>query len=369
VSGMPDVLSNLPDVQVLYIVTAVVLAALVLWAGVVLVFAPTAPDDSGSQPDDKPPGKDTPKPDPKPGARPPVLDETPPPVDVSPNVSPAPPKATPPSLAPGPAKRAIAGAGGGAPVVILPVMRRTLDSHTEIKDGGPEVVVLEPTDAGPGPVLSLVSALARSEIPLETSVIVDAHRLFIVADGSARRVQQQLASALVVDALVAAFSVDTDDVFPTDASLAPRADRLRRSVLVAQATIKGRTDSEPDIVTAPMRLLAAHFAPDNRRLHLASLGPIRAYRLRGGELVRMNKPAVLKGDALPELDLVVSDTAADDVYVFGTEAAFVAIEDELQAVLAEDSSIARIAAHLVDAATRQGVTGGLSAIVVRVQAG
>jgi len=373
---MPDVLSHLPDVQVLYMVTAATVAALLIWAGAVLIFAPTAPDESGRQGD-----KNGPPPAPPRGAskatdKKPVLDETPPPsvVELAPTASsdteslpPTPRQDVPAIPSNAPAERAIARAGAAAPVVILPVMRHRLDSHREIKDGSPEVpiVVLRSADeGGGGPPLSLVSALARSEPPVETSVIVDAHRLFVVADGSGRRVQQQLASALVVDALVAAFSVDPDDVFPANAALAPRADRLRRSVLVAQATINGRTDSEPEIKSTPLGLLAAHFAPDNRRVYVASLGANRAYRLRGGELARLNKPS--PGETASDVEVAVNDTAVDDVYIFGSESAFTALGDELHSVLATDTSVERVAAHLVEAATRTGHEAGLSAIVVRV---
>lgn len=369
---------GMPDVQVLYIVTTVVLGALLLWVGSVLLFARTAPDESGLQPTDEPPPAKAPAKaaQPIPPPPPPPRDETPPPavvdVPVSKRLEPVPssqkvPPPEPPPSAPAPTQKAIAAAGAAAPVVILPVMRHRLDSHRGIKDGTPmpPIVLGAPGDEASGPPLSLVSAVARPVSPVETSVIVDAHRLFIVADGSGRRVQHNLASSLVVDALVAAFSVDTDDVFPADTSLAPRADRLRRSVLVAQTTLKGRTDSEPQIVTAPMRLLAAHFAPDNRRLFVASVGQNRAYRLRGGTLLRLNKESA-STDPQPPLDSVVTDTMVDDVFVFGSEAAFLPLGDRLQAVLSAGTSVERVAAQLVEAATKGGSPSGLSPIVVRV---
>jgi hypothetical protein len=46
--------------------------------------------------------------------------------------------------------------------------------------------------------------------------------------------------------------------------------------------------------------------------------------------------------------------------------AFLALGDELRSVLTFDASIERVAAHFVAAATRQGMTMGTTAIVVRV---
>ena len=60
------------------------------------------------------------------------------------------------------------------------------------------------------------------------------------------------------------------------------------------------------------------------------------------------------------------DTAPDDVYVFGSDKAFLALGDELRAVLTFDPSIDRVAAHFVAAAAREAKSAGMTALVVRV---
>jgi serine/threonine protein phosphatase PrpC len=304
-----------------------------------------------------------------------ILDETPPPATIEVSV---------------PSERAVAIAGKSAPVVILPAMRSRLDSHTEIRDDGAglaqssaehalpvegavQVVTHKPESVPPpsGVQLSLISAIGRSEPaqgPTERSAIVDRHRLFILADGFGQRVQHELVSAVVVDALAAAFEADADDTFPADASLPRRADRLRRSMLVADAILRerGQTDGLEVSRTA---ILAAHFAPDNRSLYVATSGPDRAYRLRGHDVTQLNKPslAAVATDGARAIEIVLADTAPDDVYVFGTDAAFLALGDELRSVLTFDASIDRVAAHFVAAATRDGKSTGMTAIVVRVE--
>ena len=120
------------------------------------------------------------------------------------------------------------------------------------------------------------------------SAIVDRHRLFLVADGAGQRVQNELVSAVVCDAVVSAFEVGSDASFPPHATLPRRADRLRRSVIAALATLKARGEASAtagDMGEAldPSRVgvLAAHFSPDNRHVYIATVGPNRAYRLRG----------------------------------------------------------------------------------------
>ncbi len=380
------------DVNVLYLVTGIVLAALAVWAGIVLVTAPDAPDES---PVDAPPlrekGPEAPEPrstssydDPTMVTRRPLsLDETPPPSTVEVAVR---------------SERKVAIGGKTAPVVILPVMRARLDSHTEIRDdgssgapaAGPAGAAAKPatTDAAgapapasaldsvpppSGPPLSLVSAIGRSDPaagPTERSAIVDRHRLFILADGAGQRVQNELVSAVVVDALAAAFEANSEAAFPADPSLPRRADRLRRAVLTAEATLKERAKGEP-VDTSKVGVLAAHFTPDNRHLYIATSGTDRAYRMRAQEVVQLNRsglrpslpPGVTAGRVV---DTIAVETTPDDVYVFGSDAAFLALGDELRAVLTFDPSVDRVAAHFVAAATRDGTKTGMTAIVVRV---
>jgi len=360
------------DVNILYTVTAVVLVALAIWVGAVLVTTEDAPDES--PPPEDPNKKETPTDSvlKNLGAdeptmvtmRRPILDETPPPSTVSVEVT-------------VPSERAVAIGGKSAPVVILPVMRSRLDSHSEIRDDGstgeaPIVTgepakVDRPSSIPPnGAPVSLTSAIGRSEPahgPTEMSAIVDRHRLFILADGGGQRVQNELVSAVVVNALAAAFEANVDDGANADPALPPRADRLRRAVLAANAALKSR-NADGDVDAARVGVLAAHFSPDNRSLFIASTGRDRAYRLRTQEVVHLNKTGLGGATAV---ETVVLDTLPEDVYVFGSDAAFLALGDELRAVLTSDPSIDHVAAHFVAAATREGKSAGMTAIVVRVE--
>jgi serine/threonine protein phosphatase PrpC len=374
------------DVNVLYLVAAVVIGGLSLWVGIALFTAKDAPDESPKPADT---AKGDAKEDVKGGAKTAKLrdfsddspssftdetrltrrtasrDSTPPPSSADVAVR---------------SERAVAIAGKSAPVVILPPMRQRLDSHTEIRDDGADAKKAAPEEAPedePPPAslsaspFSLVSAIGRSEPsqgPTERSEIVDRHRLFILADGGGQRVQHELLSAVIVDGLTAAFEADSSKVFPADPSLPPRADRLRRATLGADALVKSRAVGQ-NVDLARVGVLAAHFGPDNRRLFIATAGTDRAYRLRGQEVVQLNKPslsAVKAGETRP-VEIVLAETAEGDVYVFGSDAAFLALGDELKTVLKFDASIDRVAAHFVAAATTGGTRTGMTAIVVRVE--
>jgi serine/threonine protein phosphatase PrpC len=351
------------DVNVLYLVTAVVVAALLVWAGVVLFTCEDAPDESPPPPsDDKPTDRelrrvsfDKPPKIVTPSTQPPPLDHTPPPVEVS-----------------APSERSVAIAGKSAPVVLLPVMRSRLDSHSEIVDeksgAGGEDDTRDSTFPPSGPPLVLTAAIGRSDPtsgPTERSAIVDRQRLFLLADGSGQRVQNELVSAVLVDAAAKAFEADHDASIARDPALHRRADRLRRSVLGAYAALRERgKDTTLDVDRA--YVLAAHFSPDNRTLHVATTGPDRAYRLRGSEILQLNKKSLAAGESAAAVDIGSFETEVGDVYVFGSDAAFLALGDELRAVLKFDPSIDRVAAHFVAAAAREGKTAGMTAIVVRV---
>jgi len=389
----PEVSAGTPsDVNVLYIVTAVVLAGLAVWAGYVLFTAEDAPDESPQaedEDDDKDEDRDRGLPRPTvPGIheaktakrRVIIMDETPPPATIEVSV---------------PSERAILVANQSAPVVILPTMRQRLDSHTEIRDdgstgpagaagGGVDILGLTPgaddTDEGAresmgpmsGVVWSLVSAIGHSDAsqgPTERSAIVDRHRLFVVANGGGQRVNDGLVSTVLVDALTLAFEADSTTTFSAEPALPPRADRLRRAVLTADAAVRTRT-TDRALDLNKVGVLAAHFSPDNRHLFIATAGLDRAYRLRGQEVTQLNKASLAPAGALPgegrAVDMYVGETLPEDVYVFGSDMAFLALGDELRSVLTFDASIERVAAHFVAAATRQGMTMGTTAIVVRV---
>jgi serine/threonine protein phosphatase PrpC len=382
------------DLNVLYVVTAVVLGGLTLWVLVVLFTAKDAPDESpgqreggragdgakrgipaggaGSKAGESSEAREGIREEPTKGIRRVRLpDETPPPSTVEVTVK---------------SERAVEIAGRTAPVVIMPVMRQRLDSHREISDGGDAVapddepageadfgrVIRDSVPPVSGQPLSLVSAVGRAEPatgPTEMTAIVDRHRLFILADGQGQRVQNELVSAVIVNALAAAFEVDEDATVTADATLPRRADRLRRAVLAADAALRTRGTAET-LDSSRVFVLAAHFAPDNRHLYIVTSGPDRAYRLRGGDLVQLNKGNLSpeSTDATRKVVVVVAETAPEDIYVFGSDAAFLALGDELRTVLAFDPSIDRVAAHFVEAATRGGKSTGMTAIVVQVNA-
>jgi hypothetical protein len=128
------------DIQGLYVVAAVVLAALLGWVLLVLVRAPDAPDDTirpATEPSPRaeegaPDAAPLPEPAPPPAALPeggPV--EAPPPPPPAPQKPPAPPV--------------------DPPRVDLPQSRRRLSSHQEIQDDSADAPVLLMPGEAPAP--------------------------------------------------------------------------------------------------------------------------------------------------------------------------------------------------------------------------
>jgi serine/threonine protein phosphatase PrpC len=267
-----------------------------------------------------------------------------------------------------------------APVVVLPPMRSRLDSHPEIQDSSPNAtVIVMPQTPGaltPRPPVALVSAVGRSdpapEKSPETHAIVERHHLFVFAEGSGKKVGMQLASAVAVEALTDAFDKDAQLIgIVDDPHLSPRANRVRRSVLVANRLLlqKARAAGYAGLSAS---LFAAYFSPSNEELILAHVGANRAYRFRAGELTRLTTP---HGDrfvgalAKVEVEVVTQAVEPKDLYLFCSDGLARALgETELASILAADPSLELTTAHLIRALKDKDNTENLVAIAVHVDA-
>jgi protein phosphatase len=407
------------DVEGLYIVTGVVLVALVGWVLAVLVRAPNAVDMS-KPPAARKPG-DLVKPDeeqkapvvdePKAGAKgepkasviepkvavvtdarasspdssrsPPELSVTPPPTVTS--TEPEEADSVPSAVPAVPSSRSqrvqtMLGLASPSPAVTLAVARSRLDSHAEIQDSPPSApsttVILMPEEGegakGREPLV-LVTAVGHSD-PLpgklpERHAIVGQHHLLAFADGGGKKAGDELASAIVVDALAEAFEKNDASVFADDPKLPERANRIRRAALAANRRLLHRA-RESGYAGMGTSMLAAHFSPDHRELFIAHVGASRAYCIRGGQLTRLTTPHGARTlGVIERVDVEVVQEAVRpfDLYLFFSDALGRAIsESELLAWVNEEPSLDALTRRLVEAAREKDDTQNLVAIVVRV---
>jgi serine/threonine protein phosphatase PrpC len=416
------------DVEGLYIVTGVVLVALVGWVLAVLVRAPTAVDMSkppaARKPGDltrpaaveeqKTPVVDEPKAtvvdepeaagkgepkasvieskagvvmdarasSPDSSKSPPELSVTPPPTVTSTEPEEADPV---PSAVPAvPSSRSqrvqtMLGLAAPSPAVALAVARSRLDSHTEIQDApsaSSATVILMPEEGagakGSEPLV-LVAAVGHSE-PLpgklpERHAILGQHHLLAFADGGGKKAGEELASAIVVDALAEAFEKNDASVFADDPKLPERANRIRRAALAANRRLLHRA-REAGYAGMGTSMLAAYFSPDHRELFIAHVGASRGYCIRGGQLTRLTTPHGARTLGVIErvdVEVVQEGVRSSDLYLFFSDALGRAIsESELLAWVNEEPSLDALTRRLVEAAREKDDTQDLVAIVVRV---
>jgi PPM family protein phosphatase len=375
------------DVQGLYLVTAIVLALLLLWVIWVSWRAPPAVVESLSAVVPAPPEQGGGRGEPS---------------TLGPShgeeaaTSPVPSEPQPtnePSGVAGPAKDApmktMLGLAASVsstpppvevkPVVVLPAKPR-LDSHLEIQDSPPSAsVVVTPdteTKSEQSPSNALAAAIGRSE-PLpgrspEPHLIDAPQHLFVFADSSGKKVGPKLASAIAVHEVVEAFKKNEGSISPVDPKLTARGNRLRRAVLAANRSLlqQARAAGYAGLGTS---LLASHFSPANEEAIVARVGKNRAYRVRGDEITRMTTPHGGRLFGLSdkvEVEVVTETVLPDDVYLFCSEGLGEVLEEsELLAILKERESIDRVTQRLVDVATSKAHRPDgdeLVALVVRV---
>ena len=343
----------MPDPQVLYIVTAVVVLALVAW--VVVVLSRPAGEELG-------------------GA----------------------------GLAPG--------AGGGKKMASAPPSgaasspsqppsgddKVKLDSHAEIRDD-PSINVMaevpvdveeeeEPT--GPN-ALILVTAVGRTDPGLKRKhnedayAILEDHHLFVIADGMGRHAAGEIASQLCVDAITESFK--TSDFGPVrQPPLPKRASRLRGSILVGNDRILAAARENDAYAGMGTTVVSAYFSPNNQRVYIAHVGDSRCYRLRGDKLSQLTtdhtlgaagivgKSAMVLSRAVGieenvEVDVCMESPLPGDIYLLCSDGLSRMVQDEeLQLTLEKEKDLEQANRVLIDKANQKGGRDNITAILVRV---
>jgi serine/threonine protein phosphatase PrpC len=405
------------DVEGLYIVTGVVLLALVVWVLVVLVRAPNAVDLS-TPPAAPPPAPvqaappvtpdDEPPPDPPSEAEPKIpameqkapvvvatrdssqesveapveLSVTPPPTVVSAEPdpedwTPAEEKPAAPSSARSSRVHTMLGLTPPEPIATLDPARSRLDSHLEIQDSPPSPTVILMPEPGAGVTASgalvLVTAVGQGLPPSgrspERHAILDRHHLLVFADGGGKKAGEELASGIVVDAVVDAFEQDEVPASTDDPKLPVRAQRIRRAALAANRRLLHRA-REAGYAGMGTSMMAAYFSPDHRELFVAHVGSSRAYCIRDGELTRLTTPHGARTlGVIERVDVEVVEDAvrSGDLYLFCSDALGRALsESELVAWVNAEPSLKALTQKLVEVASAKDDAQTLVAIVVRV---
>ena len=352
------------DPQVLYVVTGVVLLALVAWVMFVLVRAPNA--GVAATPAPQPVEEPTPK----------AKSET-------------------ESLL----ERA---SGEGAKAVVVeekadtPSKRPPMQSHQEIQDtSGQNDKDQDPhdEDEATGPhALILVTAVGRTDPGLKRKnnedayLILPEHHLLVIADGMGRHAAGEVASKLAVEAIADAFNNDVAAKAPADPMLVPRANRLRNAVLVANERILARAGEKAEYSGMGTTVVAAFFSPNKQKVYLAHVGDSRCYRVRRGELKQLTVDhtlgtAGISGstasmlsravgvDESVDVDVTIESPRPGDVYLLCSDGLTrMATSDEILATITSSASLEIAASKLIAMANERGGKDNITTIIAGVEA-
>ena len=339
----------MPDPQVLYIVTAVVVLALVAWV-VVVLSRPVEPAQEEGAEKPKEPKKSKPS--------------VPPTLDVG---------------------------DDGA---------RKLDSHAEIRDepgATPSIsmtadvqVDVEEEEEPTGPnALILVTAVGRTDPGLKRKhnedayAILEDHHLFVIADGMGRHAAGEVASQLCVDAISEAFK--KGEFGPArEPPLPKRASRMRGSILLANSRILTAAQDNDAYAGMGTTVVSAYFSPNNQRVYIAHVGDSRCYRLRSGKLTQLTmdhtlgaagitgKSAAVLSRAVGieenvEVDVNMESPLPSDIYLLCSDGLSRMVNDgDIQSTLESVKDLEQATKILIDKANSLGGRDNITTILVRV---
>jgi protein phosphatase len=285
--------------------------------------------------------------------------------------------------------------GGPAAQPSLAPRSSRLPSHDEIRDESAGsladlTVDVEEEEEPTGPTaLILVTAVGRTDPGLKRKhnedayAILEDHHLFVIADGMGRHAAGEVASQLCVEAISDAFR--TGDFGPQrEPPLPRRASRLRSSILLANDRILTAANENDAYNGMGTTVVAAYFSQNNQRVYIAHVGDSRCYRLRGGKLVQLTTDhtlgaAGIKGmsasvlsravgiEESVEVDVNMESPLPGDVYLLCSDGlSRMVSNEEIQATLESASALEDATKVLIDKANQGGGRDNITAILVRV---
>ena len=347
----------MPDPQVLYVVTAVVVLALIAWVVAVLTRAGDGPEaPKGAVPATA-------------GGAPPLGEElnsktipAAPPVDVVRTKSGGPP----PALSEAPSL----GTAGSSEVQI--------DVEEEEEPTGPHALIL-------------ISAVGRTDPGLKRKhnedaySILEDHHLFVIADGMGRHAAGEVASKLCVEAIADSFAKGILPAWVPEGVLPKRATQLRNSILVANEKIFAQAHEVEEYAGMGTTVVACYFSPNNQRVYFAHVGDSRCYRYRGTTLTQLTKDHTLGAAGIQgrsssvlsravgveervEVDLNMESPLPGDVYLLCSDGlSRMVTDEEIGATVGSIEDLDACVAKLIDMANARGGRDNITTILVRVE--
>jgi protein phosphatase len=250
-----------------------------------------------------------------------------------------------------------------------------------------EASVDEPTRVSP---LILVSAAAQTDQGRrrrrnEDSMLVDEeHHLYVVADGMGGHAGGDVASKMAVEIIADAFEQNAfgGDPYP---DVPRRGGELALAIQMANRAIYDHARANAAYTGMGTTVVAARFSPKKQRVYFGHVGDSRCYRLRGQKLTQMTTDHTMASQGVTgplaghlnravgvqpgvKIDLIIARPSAEDVYLLCSDGLSKMVpDDDIQAILNEESDVEKAVHQLVDRANQRGGRDNITVVLVQVK--
>lgn len=243
----------------------------------------------------------------------------------------------------------------------------------------------EPT----GPIARiLVSAFGNTDTGRKRKHNEDAYctiknEVFAVADGMGGYAAGEVASALAIDVLTAAFETGH---FGGDENpkLPRRGDELVRAIVAANNAIFAAAEANEAQRGMGTTFVAARFSPNKQRVYIAHVGDSRCYRIRNGKIIQLTEDHTLAAAGITgphgakltralgiaasvEVDLRIDEPEGGDHYLVCSDGLSKMVpDDDVTKIVLEAGDLDSAVTNLIAEANERGGRDNISVILVRV---
>jgi PPM family protein phosphatase len=217
----------------------------------------------------------------------------------------------------------------------------------------------------------------------DSYAILDAHGLFIVADGMGGHSGGEVASKIAVDTVTDAF---VKGRFPGDAypGVPRRGSELALAIQMANQTIYERARAEPHLAGMGTTVVSARFSPNKQRVYIGHVGDSRCYRLRDGALCQITTDHTMGASGLTgpladrleravgisplvKVDVILARPLPEDLYLLCSDGLTKMVPAaSIQEALLSESNLDKAVAELITRANASGGKDNITVILVRV---
>jgi protein phosphatase len=289
----------------------------------------------------------------------------------------------------------------GAPAARVSTSQETVAAHDDterisaVSDANARALAEDPFDddgeATRPNALILVTAHGRTDPGLKRKhnedalLLLEAHHIFLIADGMGRHAAGEVASRLAVDAVGSSFVTGDFGEFPRDTGLTERGSRLKRAIQVANKRVLEEAHNVDAYSGMGTTVVSAYFSLNRKRVYVAHVGDSRCYRLRGAGFEQLTQDHTLEAAGIKgptggylsravgieenvEVDVRAEAVMANDTYLLCSDGlSRMATDAEIREIMLTERNLQVAVQRLIDLANARGGKDNVTVILVRAE--